>query len=70
MADGDYWLAKTSSGWTVEDRRQVLALHPTQTAALAHLARLANTDGEESLIAQARALPDMPQSDAFFRRFS
>jgi len=70
MSDGNYWLAKTSGGWTVEDGRQVLAVHATHGAAVAHLDRLAHSDSGESSAAPGSVLPDMPQSDAFFRRFS
>jgi hypothetical protein len=68
MSNGDFWLAKLNCGWTVEDRRQVLGVHPTRIAALAHLDRLAGLGGASG---QAQGdLPDMPRSDAFFRRFS
>ncbi len=70
MSDDAYWLAKTNGGWLVEDRFQIFALHATRGAALAHLGRLANPNDPEALDAQARTQPDMPRSDAFFRRFS
>jgi len=70
VSDDVYWLAKTSGGWTVEDRRQIFALHATQSAALAHRDRLARPDDAEALDAKAQALPDMPRTDAFCRRFS
>jgi len=70
MSDGDYWLAKTSGGWTVETETQVLAVYPTRRAAVAHLERLATSKGAEPAAVQALDLSEMPQSDAFFRRFS
>jgi hypothetical protein len=69
MSDDAYWLAKTSGGWTVENRRQVLALYPTRRAAMDHLDRLRHRDGGDSLDGGSAVLPDMPQSDAFYRRF-
>ncbi len=70
MSDDAYWLAKTSGGWTVEDRCQIFALHATHSAALAHRDRLATPNDAEAMDAKARDLPDMPRSDAFCRRFS
>lgn len=72
MSDDSYWLAKTNGGWTVEDRCQIFALHPTRCAALAHRDRLMAQNGAsyQPSEAHAGALPDMPKSDAFFRRFS
>jgi hypothetical protein len=70
LSENEYWLAKTSGGWTVENRSQVFAMHSTHDAALAHRDRLADPDDAEALDAKARALPDMPRSDAFVRRFS
>jgi hypothetical protein len=68
--DDEYWLAKTSGGWTVQDRCQIFAVHATLNAALAHRDRLATSCDAEALAAKGRALPDMPLSDAFCRRFS
>jgi hypothetical protein len=70
LSDDAYWLAKTSGGWTVEDRSQIFAVHATRCAALAHMDRIAKHDEAKPLDANACALPDMPRSDAFFRRFS
>ncbi len=72
LSDDSYWLAKTNGGWTVEDRCQIFALHPTRGAALAHRDRLMahNRARSEPLDLQTGAPLDMPKSDAFFRRFS
>ncbi len=71
MSEDAYWLAKTDGGWTVQDRWQIFAVHSTRAAALAHLDRLTAQDGARAqpLDSQACALPDIPRSDAFFRRF-
>jgi len=69
MSENAYWLAKTNGGWTVQDRCQIFAVHVTHRAALAHLDALAQSNSTEALDAQAHILPDMPQSDSFFRRF-
>jgi hypothetical protein len=70
VSENEYWLAKTSGGWTVEDRRQIFALHPTRGAALDHRDRLATADDAEVWPTNAPALPDMPRTDTFCRRFS
>jgi hypothetical protein len=72
MSNGDFWLAKMDGGWTVEDRRQILAVHPTRGAAADHLERIVGLGGAsaQALAESARALPDMPRSDTFVRRFS
>jgi hypothetical protein len=70
LSEHEYWLAKTSGGWTVEDRRQIFAMHPTRGAALDHRDRLATADDAEALQATVLALPDMPRTDVFCRRFS
>jgi hypothetical protein len=72
LSNDSYWLAKTSGGWTVEDRCQIFALHSTRGAALAHRDRLIAQNGAlfEPLDAHTVHLPDMPKSDAFVRRFS
>ncbi len=70
MSDDRFWLVKTGGGWTVEDRRQIFAMHTTHAAALDHRDRLSRPDDLEALDAKALALPDMPRTDAFCRRFS
>jgi hypothetical protein len=70
MSSGEYWLAKIDGGWTVEDRRQILAVHASRGAAADHLDRLLGLDSPDCLHAPANALPDMPRSDTFVRRFS
>jgi len=70
VSDEAYWLAKTSGGWTVQNHHQIFAVHPTRNAALAHLDRLMQSEPAQVLDAPESALPDMPRSDSFFRRFS
>jgi hypothetical protein len=72
MSDDAYWLSKTSGGWIVENRRQVIALYPTRGAAMDHLNRLIHPEGGtlwDTASPIPPDMPDMPQSDAFFRRF-
>ena len=71
MSGSAYWIAKTGGGWAVEGESQILAVHATHGAAVAHLDRLAGRDDGAASPAQTEPpLPETPPSDPFFRRFS